>query len=229
MKNILTIIAIFVVGAFGGIVGNNFFSSNVLSSQSANISTPIIERQEIIIAENLVLEDSIKRIENSVIGVRTKTKNGEIISGSGLVVTSDGLIVIFSDLIPKGGDSVFFVNGKRPNWQILKRDLKANLALVKVELSDLATVAFDDDIRLGQKVFTVGILFTKTNSFKAVNEGIIKFFDDQKIETSIIEKEALIGGALFNIKGELLGLTEINADNTVSAMRASKIKEFLGY
>ena len=229
MKNILTIIAIFVVGAFGGIVGNNFFSSNVLSSQSANISTPIIERQEIIIAENLVLEDSIKRIENSVIGVRTKTKNGEIISGSGLVVTSDGLIVIFSDLIPKGGDSVFFVNGERPNWQILKRDLKANLALVKVELSDLATVAFDDDIRLGQKVFTVGILFTKTNSFKAVNEGIIKFFDDQKIETSIIEKEALIGGALFNIKGELLGLTEINADNTVSAMRASKIKEFLGY
>ena len=229
MKNILIIIGFFIIGALGGVVGNTFFTDNTLSNnyQSANISVPVIEQKEVVIEENILLEESIKKIESSIIGIKTKTKSGKMLSGSGLVVTSDGLIIVFSDLLVQGGD--FVVDGKIPDWQILKKDKKSNLALVKVELNNLTTVAFNDDIRLGQKVFTIGTLFTNAKSFKSVNEGIIKFFDDQKIETNIIEKEALTGGALFNIKGELLGLIKINADNTVSAIRASKIKEFLGY
>jgi len=222
-KSILKLAVIFIFGIFGGI-----FANQILWPR--NISTPVVENKEITIEENTALQDVIENIKESIVAVRTETKEGKTITGSGLVVTNDGLVVTLSDIIPKKGNFIFFIDGQTPNWQILKRDEENNLALIKVEQENLNTVAFGDfdQIRLGQRVFLLGIIFNRTERLEAVNEGIIKLFTLDYISTNILEKSALSGSALFNIKGELLGLNTIDSEGRVTAIPITKIRAFLG-
>ncbi|MBU2635141.1 serine protease [Patescibacteria group bacterium] len=237
LKNIFKIIIVFIFGIAGGIFANQilwpYFVERPLfyKYQLANIPVSVNETKEIIIQENTALQGAVERIEKSIVGIRTETKTGKVITGSGLVVTSDGLIVTLSELVPKGGDFIFFVDVKTPNWQILKRDVENNLALVKIEEQDLVTVGFADfdKIKLGQRVFLSGMIFIKTDRLKIVNQGIIKFFTRDYIRTNIFEKNTLKGSALFNINGELLGLNTIDSEGKVTAIPITIIREFIGF
>lgn len=235
-KGFLKIILIFGVGLSGGIFSNQllwpYFVERPLIDQYqlASIPISITETKEVIIQENDALQNSIERIEKAVVGIKTKTKDGRIISGSGLVVTSDGLIITLSNIVSPGGDFVFFVNGETPDWQILKRDAKNNLALIKVDANGLKTVGFADfdGIKLGQRVFLISTILG-TKPLKAVNEGIIKFFTPEYIRTNIIENKTFSGSALFDINGNLLGLNTIDDEGRVTAIPVTKIRDFLGY
>ncbi len=236
-KNIPKIVVIFIFGIVGGIFADQilwpYFVERPLfyEYQLDNLPLSINEIKEITIQENVALQDCVKKIEKSIVGIRTKTKTGKIITGSGLVVTSDGLILTLSELVPSKGNFVFFVDDKTPNWQILKRDEKNNLALIKIEEKDLVTVGFADfdEIKLGQRVFLSGMIFIKTDRLKMVNEGIIKFFTRDYIRTNIFEKSTLKGSALFNIRGELLGLNTIDSEGKVTAIPITTIREFIGF
>lgn len=223
LNNILKLIIIFIFGIFGGVFAIQVF-------RPFNNSSPVIETKEIIIEENTVLQDAVEKIKKSVVAIKTETKEGKTITGSGLVVTNDGLIITLSDIIPKKGNYIFFVDGRTPDWQILKRDEENNLALIKVEQDNLNTVAFADfnEIRLGQRVFLLGIIFEKNGRLEAVNEGIVSSLSSDHIRTNIIEKSALSGSALFNIKGALLGLNTIDSEGKVIAIPVTKIRSFLG-
>lgn len=229
-KKILKLIIVFIFGISGGIFASQILWPNLVERplidkyQLASLPVSINQTKEIIIEENTALQNIIEDIEKSIVGVSSKTKAGRTITGSGVVVTSDGLMVTLSELVPSQGDLVFFVNGKTPNWQILKRDRKNNLVLIKLEQNDLVTVGFADldKIKLGQRVFLLGTIFNR-KPLRFVNEGIIKFFTEEYIRTNI-EEDASIGSALFNIKGELLGLN--TADDTIPI---NKIREFIGY
>jgi len=239
LRNIFKVLAIFIIGAVGGIFADQilwpYFIERPLFYQYRLEQSPVYvtERKEITIRENLALKNAIEKVEKVVIGVKSETPKGKILEGSGLIVTSDGLIVTLADLVPRGSTFSFFIDGELVHFQILKRDLKENLALVKIEKSNLPTVSFADleKLKLGERVFLVGIIFNKqkiTSPGLVVNEGIIKNFDENKIETNIFEKENLAGSPLFNIEGEVLGLNTINLEGKVIAIPISKIKKFLG-
>ena len=237
LKNIFRIIIIFVIGMVGGIFADQILwlylgeDPFFYEYQQAKVPVSLIEKNEITIQENVALQEAVERVEKAVVGIKTKTKDGKTISGSGIVVTSDGLIVTLAELVPREGDFVFFVDGKTPNWQILKRDVKNNLALIKVEEKNLATVGFADfnGLKLGERVFLVGVIWEKTGLLKMVNEGIVKFFTADFIRTNIFEKNTLSGSALFNIKGELLGLNTIDSEGKVTAIPINTIREFIGF
>ena len=60
--------------------------------------------------------------------------------GSGLVYTSDGLIVTLSSLVPAGWRVMVYPEAQDPlPAQVLKRDVSNNLALLKVEETGLQT------------------------------------------------------------------------------------------
>jgi S1-C subfamily serine protease len=236
LKNILKIIAIFILGMVGGIFADQilwpYFVERPLFFQYRLEQRPVYvtERKEITIQENVALENAIEKVEKTVIGVRTKTKAGKILEGSGLILTADGLVVTLTDLVPQGSTFSFFVDNEKVNFQILKRDLKENLALVKVEKSNLPTVSFADleKMKLGERVFLVGTVFEEEKPSKIVNEGIVKSFDKDFIKTNIFEKNILKGSPLFDIEGNVLGLNTIDKEGKVIAIPISKIKTFAG-
>jgi len=223
LKNIFKIVLVFILGILGG-----FFANQI--GRPDNTSFSVVETRETTIQENTALQDAVEKIKKSIVAIKTETKEGKIITGSGLVVTNDGLIITLSDIIPRKGNYIFFVDGQTPDWQILKRDEEKNLALVKIEQDNLNTVAFSDfnQIRLGQRVFLLGIIFNQNERLETVNEGIIKFFNSDHLRTNIFEKNILAGSALFDIEGKLLGLNTIDSEGKVTAIPITKIRSFLG-
>ena len=183
LKNILKIIVIFVIGMSGGVFADRilrpyFVEEPLLKYQYADGPIYVTEKKEITVQENVALQNAVEKVEKAVVGITTKTKKGKSITGSGLIVTSDGLIVTLAELLPNGGEFTFFVDGKTPKAQVLKRDLEKNLALVKIEADGLSTVGFVDSkkLKLGERVFLIGMIFEKGDSVKMVNQGIVKFF-----------------------------------------------------
>ena len=237
VKNVFKIIGVFILGIGGGIFADQilwpYFIERPLFYQYRLEQSPVYvtERKEITIQENMALKNAIEKVEKTVIGVKTETQAKKIIEGSGLIITSDGLVVTLAELVPQGSNFSFFVEGQSANFQILKRDLKENLALVKIEKSNLPIVSFAnlEKLKLGERVFLVGVIFEKEELSKIVNEGIIKSFGEDFIKTNIFENYLLKGSPLFNIEGEVLGLNTIDKEGKVIAIPISKIKTFAGF
>ena len=240
LKNIFKIIAIFILGTVGGIFADQilwpYFVERPLFYQYRLEQSPVYvtERKEVFIQENTALEEAIEKVEKVVIGVRAEKKTGIILEGSGLILTSDGLLVTLAELVPQGSDFNFFVNEEKVSFQILKRDLEENLALIKTETPNLPTAGFADleKLKLGERVFLVGVIFENqkiTSPVRVVNEGIVKSFDQDFIKTNIFEKNTLKGSPLFDIEGKILGLNTIDSEGKVIAIPISKIKSFAGF
>ncbi len=178
----------------------------------------INQTQQVYIQENIALENSIKNAQKSIVAIQ---RNG-VVAGSGLIATSDGSVITLASLVPIGSKINVLLNGEALTYQIIKRDLNNNLALLKVEKNNLPTVGFIDfnKVLLGQRVFLTGANFA--------NEGIIRSFDDKVVKTNIFEKSIASGTALFNISGELVGLNYIDQTGQILTISVNTIKSFLG-
>jgi len=151
------------------------------------------------------------------------------LEGSGIILTSDGLVLTLSDLVPADWETKVFLDGREIIPKVLQR--KNNLALLKIEERNLPTVSFADfeKIKLGERVFLVGDIFENETQKKVVNEGIIKTFDQNLIQTNITEGKNLQGSSLFNIEGQLMGLNQIDKTGAVSAISIKIIRESFGF
>jgi len=239
-KRIINIIFILIVGMVGGIFSSQvltprFTGEGILDSNylAKIVSGPVYltEKKEITVQENTALQESIEKVEKSIMGVKTITSAGKTIYGSGLVLTTDGLAVTLSELIPRKGEFAFYIDGKAQAYQILKRDDKNNLALIKIESNNLKPCAFSDfaEIKIGQRVFTLGTIFLEGERILSANQGIVKNFNQEYIATNIFEENTLAGSSLFNIEGELLGLNTIDSEGKVTAIPINVIRDFVGF
>ena len=228
LKNVLQIIAIFIVGACGGIFADQFLWLH--QYQPGQPPVYITETKEYIIQENTALINAIEKVESAVMSVKTQTKDNNILQGSGLIITADGLAITLAELVPYVSDFHFLVDNEMRQFQILKRDTKNNLALIKIEKTALSTTGFADiqKQKLGERIFLIGLAINGQTPQKYVNQGIISAFGQDFIQTNIFEKESLNGSPLFNIKGELIGLSVINKTGKVKIIPVSKIKAFAG-
>jgi len=234
-KNILKILGIFILGVFGGIFADQilwpYLIERPLFYQYRLEQSPVYvtETKEITVEENVALQGAIEKVDKIVVGVRAEKKSGEVLEGSGFIATSDGLVVTLNNLLPQGSEFSFFVDGKTVAYQILKRDPDNNLALIKLEKNNLPTLAFADfdRVKLGERVFLLGIIFQADNIKKMTNEGIIRGFDENFIETNIFDSIDLKGSPLFNISGEILGINTVNLAGKVISIPVSKIKQFI--
>lgn len=241
LKNIFKIISIFIIGIVGGIFADQilwpYFIERPLFHQYRLEQSPVYvtERKEITIQENVALKNAIEKVEKVVVGVKTETKAEKFLEGSGLIIAADGLMVTLAELVPQGSTFSFFIDGTphqiNGGGQILKRDLKENLALIKIEEANLPTVSFADleKMKLGERVFLVGVIFEKEEPSKIVNEGIVKSFSEDFIKTNIFEENILRGSPLFDIEGNILGLNTIDLEGKVIAIPISKVKSFAGF
>ncbi len=138
--------------------------------------------------------------------------------GSGVIISSDGYIVTNNHVI-KGADdiSVKLNDNREYDAKLVATDPSTELALLKIDAKDLPFVLFgnSDDLKLGEWVLAVGNPYNLTStvtagiiSAKARNLNMIN--DNYKIESYIQTDAALnpgnSGGALVNVKGELVGI-----------------------
>ncbi|MBI2050002.1 MAG: serine protease [Candidatus Staskawiczbacteria bacterium] len=239
IKILSLIIGVLLLGALGALIFNVFVLPYLLTNpyfekfqfvkdfKSGKII--VNPTEQVYIQENIALESAIEKVLKSIVAIQGTVPSQNSYLGSGLIVTSDGLIVTLANLATKSGSFNVFIDGEKVIFKIQKQDLKNNLTLIKVEKNNLSTVGFADfnKIKLGQRVFLTAASSTKTGVLMA-NEGIVRSFDENIIKTNITEKSVVSGSPLFNISGELLGLNYIDSDGRVLAISVNAIKSFLG-
>jgi len=230
MKNIFKIIIILIIGAIGGslfqifllpgLINHPYFGNLEMIKRLKNqvIVNPV---ERITIGQDTALEEAIKGVEDVVIGFE---------NGSGVVITSDGLIVTLADLLPKT-EKYLFLEGEKVNFEVIRKDSEQNLALIKIDQRNILACKFADlsDIKMGQKVFLLGVIIENEIPKSITNQGSIKMFNDDIIRTNILEDKVLNGSPLFNVWGEVLGLNIIDDQGKVSTIPIDNIRKFAGF
>lgn len=227
----------FALGIAGGIFADQilwpYFIERPLFYKYRLEQAPInvVERQEIFITENTALQNAAEKAIRAIAGIKSVAA-GKAIEGTGIAATSDGLIVALNELVPQNGKTDVYIEGTKINFTVVKRDAKNNLILLKTDRTNLATVGFVEpgSLRFGQRVFLAGNIFKNGgNETSFINEGIIKTYDDAAVYTNINENGEALGSPLFNISGELIGLTKIDSNGNVLAIPIKKISDFVGF
>jgi serine protease Do len=149
-------------------------------------------------------------------------------SGSGVILTRDGFIVTNNHVIDNATEIKVILNDKRSYVaKLVGKDPNTDIALLKINATDLPFLPFgnSDNLKVGQWVLAIGNPFNLTStvtagivSAKARNIQIIQ--DSYAIE-SFIQTDAAVnpgnsGGALVNLKGELVGINTAIASRTGS-------------
>lgn len=138
--------------------------------------------------------------------------------GSGVIITADGYIVTNNHVIDNSEKVTVTLNDKREfSAKVVGTDHSTDLALLKIEGENLPFISFgnSDAMKVGEWVLAVGNPFNISStvtagivSAKGRSMGIIA--DNYKIE-SFIQTDASVnrgnsGGALVNLKGEMIGI-----------------------
>jgi len=223
---------IFLIGLLAAVFNEVIFSplfvkKNFFFKQDQPLR--IIERKETIIQEKPDLKEAVKKVQKTVIAINTNL-GGNTFSGSGLILTADGLVITLADLVPKSGNFSFSADSKILKAEILKRDLKENLALAKIEGNNFLVPNFlDQKISLGEKIFVLSSFFEDNKNNLEVQEGIISKIKEDSFETNLLVEKKLAGSPVFDFNGKVVGLAKITKNGKLEIMPLQKIKNFAGF
>lgn len=139
-------------------------------------------------------------------------------SGSGVILSTDGLIVTNHHVVEDGEDIRVTLYDKREfSARLLGADPSTDLALLQIEAPDLQHIAFgnSDSLQVGEWVLAVGNPFnlesTVTAGIVSAKGRSIDILEGQDRIESFIQTDAVVnpgnsGGALINTRGELIGI-----------------------
>ena len=135
--------------------------------------------------------------------------------GSGFIIDASGLVVTNNHVISEADEvSVILNDGTTLKAEILGRDTKTDLALLKVKSDKpLKAVKFGDSdkLRLGEWVIAIGNPFSLGGTVtagivSARNRDINSGPYDNYIQTDAAINRGNSGGPLFNLNGEVIGV-----------------------
>lgn len=143
--------------------------------------------------------------------VSIETNRGQ---GSGFIISENGIIVTNYHVL-KGAHSaqVKLMNGDvYDDVSLIAADRKKDLALIKIAASGLSTINLGDSdkVKAGQRVVVIGNPLGLKNT---VSDGLLSAVRDFKgiklLQTSAPISPGSSGGPLFNMRGEVIGITSL--------------------
>jgi len=149
-------------------------------------------------------------------------------SGSGVIISEDGYIITNNHVIKGARKLEITLNNKETyEAEVVGVDESTDIALLKINKDKLPYLAFgnSDNLKVGEWVLAVGNPFNLTST---VTAGIvsakardINIMNNNKRIESFIQTDAAVnpgnsGGALVNIRGDLIGINTAISSQTGS-------------
>ena len=168
--------------------------------------------------ENFV--ETSKLVTDAVVNITVKSSYGyePVSGGSGVIISKDGFIITNNHVVDGGGKVEVTLSNKRTyKASVIGKDPTTDLALLKIEERNLPILRYadSDDVEVGQWVLAVGNPFNLTStvtagiiSAKGRNINILQglYAIESFIQTDAVVNPGNSGGALVNLKGELVGI-----------------------
>ncbi len=185
---------------------------------------------------SMSIEGLVQIANPAVVMITTVTSSGGGL-GSGFLISSDGIIVTnFHVIKDTQGLGVKFAQDKEliTNLSVIKTDAVRDIALLKIATPiNVAPLAMgdSDQITVGERVVAIGNPKGLSNT---VSDGLVSAVRDtdgmKQIQISVPISPGSSGGALINMRGEVIGITTSGYDqaqNLNFAIPINYVKEYL--
>lgn len=149
-----------------------------------------------------------------------KSEQEQLGLGSGVIISKDGYIVTNNHVIEGAERIEIVLNDNRSfNARVVGTDPNTDLALLKIEAENLHVIPMgnSDNLKIGEWVLAVGNPYSLTSTVtagivSAKARNISQIFQGRSmgiesyIQTDAVVNQGNSGGALVNLKGELVGI-----------------------
>lgn len=224
-----------IAGIIGGLISiyiaPTYLYGKIIPMPEIYSNSIIDDQGEVVIApkEDITAVSAVaKKAMGTVVGITTVQIQRELLwerpvegVGSGVVIHKDGFILTNSHVIGNGNAeniSVLFENGDKMEGQVMWFDAALDLAIVKVNASNLQTADLgdSDSLEIGELAVAIGnplgLDFQRTVTSGGIS-GLHRSIkvDERTIMEDLIQTDAAInpgnsGGPLLNNLGEVIGI-----------------------
>lgn len=233
-----------ILGGAGGIAGSYY----MFRSGTAWNSTTLYESDRVptVVSvshtntgKQMTLEEIYASWVNSTVGISTEivTTNwfGQSVNaaaGSGFVISSDGYIVTNYHVIEGASTiKVTFYDGTVYDATLIGGEESNDVAVLKIEAEGLTPVIIgdSDSLHVGQTVTAIGnplgeLTFSQTDGIISAKDRTVTLSGGEKInmlQTNCTINSGNSGGPLFNLYGEVIGITSAKYSNNGSSSEAT--------
>ena len=176
---------------------------------------------------------------NSTVGITTSVttnfwgyQSTSAASGSGFIISDDGYILTNFHVIEDSDSiSVSMYNGDSYEADLIGYDESNDIAVLKIEAEGLVPVILgdSDNLNVGDSVVAIGnplgeLTFTLTSGAISAKDREVTFSNNMSmnlLQTDCAINSGNSGGALFNLYGEVIGVT--NAKYSTSSSSSASI------
>ncbi|MBQ6119782.1 MAG: trypsin-like peptidase domain-containing protein [Clostridia bacterium] len=243
MKTVALALACSLVGGCAGAAAvagvNGFSSGNVTLTESSRTPATVHVAYQNSDKQMTAAEVYAANV-NSTVGVTTSVtttnfwgmRTNAAAAGSGFIISEDGYIVTNYHVVENGSEiKVATYDGKTYDAALVGYDESNDVAVLKIEASGLTPVVMgsSDTLNVGDEVLAIGnplgeLTFSLTKgSVSALNREVTL---SSNVTMNLIQTDAAInsgnsGGALFNLYGEVVGITNAKYSGSGSSAEAS--------
>lgn len=249
---VMTVVFLVTAAAFAGFIlysrssrnGGNAALDNDISSSSSESrrdgpqlsleNRPTADEEEYTDGV-LSTEEIAAKVRPSVVGIQTyRTEYPMQVygTGSGIIMSEDGYIVTNAHVVSgaTGGILVILDNNEEYEAEVVGIDEKTDVAVIKIDASNLTAAEFgnSDELVVGERIVAIGNP-TGMNLAGSVTQGIVSGLKrlisvtneetNETIEMEAIQVDAAInpgnsGGALINKYGQVVGINSSKMSST---------------
>lgn len=250
LKILFFVVIVFVIGGFGGVWAdryffprlseNSYFGKMAFFRNAAEKVTIINKTEQIVSTADDSINQIASRASSAIVNIislnssllKNNSFGASSKSGTGILVTGDGVIVTYRDVISEEDARyvVLLQDNSKHEAKLLGIDEFTNLAYLKIETGNLSSIDFanSDDFTPGKKLiavsssldeyqnkFSTGLLSNIDKTFN-LSGKTVSFSDKLEgvFETDFVNQVDYIGGPIISYGGSLVGIIgKISVDN----------------
>ena len=225
------------MGLLGSAIGNSLFGKGSTTIYEGQRESSVIDVAAVDTGKLMTPAEVYAANVNSTVGITTSVTTNfwgfqttSAASGSGFILTGDGYVLTNYHVIESSNSiSVTLYDGKSYDATLIGYDESSDIAVLKIDAEGLTPVVLgdSDNLNVGDSVVAIGnplgeLTFSLTSgAVSALNREITL---SNSVTMNLIQTDCAInsgnsGGALFNLYGEVIGIT--NAKYSGSGSGAS--------
>lgn len=223
------------IGFLAGIIGGIFvlglassFKFNIFLKSDLNDQVLVTELVPIPTLTPTPFDFWQKIVANSSLStVAIQSFQGNVLKkqGSGIILSSDGLIITTIDVVVGKKVQVFFED-RIIQATVIKKDIINNLALIKTEEGNFNVSGLDnpDSYESGQDYILAGKLLDLSKITIFSQKALVNYVLDNKIVLDSQPNDFINGAKAFNSDGKMIGMSYLKGDK-VYLVKSSIINE----
>lgn len=240
-----------VAGAGGGFLANMYFQNNQNQAAEVqatgdtsiilegNRENSIVQIAQVNTNEIMTAAEVYALNVNSTVGITTSASTNfggfqatSASSGSGFILTDDGYILVNYHVI-EGAESITVSTYSEQDYdaELIGYDENNDIAVLKIEAEDLTPVVLgdSDNLNVGDSVLAIGnplgeLTFSLTTGVISALDREITLSNNTTmtlLQTDCAINSGNSGGALFNLYGEVIGITNAKYSSSIFSAEAS--------